>query len=46
MSGFTRDNGKFIMALQEKLSYDNSIDRCERLGFKRIFLWPHLMKNW
>ena len=28
------------MALQEKLSYDNSIDRCERFGFKKTFLWP------
>ena len=32
------DNGKFIMAFQEKLSYDNSIDRCERFGFKNTFL--------
>ena len=45
MSGFTTDNGKFIMALPEKLSYDNSIDRCERFGFKRTFLWLHLVKN-
>ena len=37
------DNDKFIMALQEKLSYDNSIDRCERFGFKKTFLWPIFM---
>ena len=38
MSGFTTDNGKFIMPLQEKLSYSKSFDHCDRLGFQNSFL--------
>ena len=34
MSGFTTENGKFIMFLEEKLSYGNSFDRCDSFGFK------------
>ena len=34
MSGFTTNNGKFIMPLQEKFSYKNSIDYCDSFGFK------------
>ena len=34
MSGFITDNGKYIMPLQEKLSYYNSVDRCNSFGFK------------
>ena len=33
MSGFTTENGKYILPLEEKLSYDNSFDRCDRFGF-------------
>ena len=33
MSGFTTENGKFIMPLQEKLSYGHSFDRCDSFGF-------------
>ena len=33
MSGFTTANGKFIMPLKEKLSYDDSSNRCESEGF-------------
>ena len=28
MSGATTENGKFIMPLQEKMSYNDSSDRC------------------
>ena len=28
MSGETTENGKFIMSLQEKMSYSDSSDRC------------------
>ena len=35
MSGFTTDNGKFIMPLQEKFSYKNSFEHCDSLGFKK-----------
>ena len=38
MTGATTDNGKFIMPLEEKLSYDDSFDRCESEGFSLI-LW-------
>ena len=34
MSGFTTDNGKFIMPLHEKLPYYSSVDRCDSFGFK------------
>ena len=34
MSGFTTEKGKFIMPLQEKLSYSSSFDRCDSLGFR------------
>ena len=34
MSGYTTERGKFIMPVQEKLSYDNSFGRCESFGFK------------
>ena len=33
MSGFTTDNGKYIMPLQEKLSYYNAVDHCDSFGF-------------
>ena len=33
MSGFTTENAKFIMPLEEKMSYDNSVDTCESFGF-------------
>ena len=33
MSGFTTDNGKYIMPSQEKLSYYDSVDRCDSFGF-------------
>ena len=33
MSGTTTDNGKFIMPLKEKLSYDDSSGRCDSEGF-------------
>jgi len=33
MTGATSDNGNFIMPLEEKLSYDDSVDRCESKGF-------------
>ena len=42
MSGFTRQNAKFIMPLQEKMSYDNSVDSCDSFGFTSTFLWPRL----
>ena len=38
MSGFITDNGKYIMPLQEKLSYYNSVDRCNSFGFKTILI--------
>ena len=34
MSGSTTKNGKFIRALNEKLTYDDSIKRCKRNGLK------------
>ena len=34
MSGYTTERGKFIMPVQEKLSYDNSFGRCESFGFR------------
>ena len=37
MSGYTTNNGKFIMPLQEKLTYNNALDRCESFGFKNHF---------
>ena len=37
MSGFTTDNGKFIMPLQEKLPYYNSLDRCDSFGFNNHY---------
>ena len=37
MSGFTTENGKFIMPLKEKLSYENSFDRCDRFGLTNDF---------
>ena len=33
MAGFTTENGKFIMPLQEKMSYQSSFDRCDSFGF-------------
>ena len=39
LSGFTTESGKFIMPLQEKLSYENSVDLCDSFGFKKPFLW-------
>ena len=33
MSGATTENGKFIMPLKEKLSYDDSLGRCDSEGF-------------
>ena len=33
MSGFTSENGKFIMPIKEKLNYNDSFDRCESEGF-------------
>ena len=37
MSGFTTEVGKFIMPLEEKLSFENSFDRCDRFGFTNHF---------
>ena len=37
MSGFTTEVGKFIMPLEEKLSFENSFDRCDRFGFTNDF---------
>ena len=33
MSGFTTKNGKFMMPLEDKLTYTDSISRCDSLGF-------------
>ena len=33
MSGATTENGKFIMPLKEKLSYNDSSHRCNSEGF-------------
>ena len=38
MSGFTTNNAKFIMPLQEKMSYRNSLDRCNSFGFTNHFM--------
>ena len=38
MSGATTENGKFIMPLEEKLSYGDSSDRCDGWGFAIGFL--------
>ena len=38
MLGATAENGKFIMPLNEKMSYGDSSDRCESKGFA-ILLW-------
>ena len=38
MSGFTTENGKFIMPLQDKMSYDNSSNHCDSFGFTNYFL--------
>ena len=45
MSGFTTETGKFVMPLQEKLSYSNSFDHCDRLGFQNSFLLLDPIKN-
>ena len=37
MSGFTIKNGKFVLPLQEKMSYENSPDRCDSFGFTNHF---------
>ena len=37
MSGFTNENGKFIMPLQEKMSYKNSMNTCDSFGFINHF---------
>ena len=37
MSGFTTEHGKFIMPLQEKLSYGDSSDHCSSFGFTKHF---------
>ena len=37
MSGFTTENAKFIMPLQEKMSYDNAFDSCDSFGFTNQF---------
>lgn len=33
MPGFTTDNAKFIMPIQEKMTYRSSFDRCDGFGF-------------
>ena len=38
MLGETAENGKFIMPLNEKMSYGDSSARCESKGFA-ILLW-------
>ena len=47
MSGFTTENGKFIMPLQEKNSYGNSVDQCESFGFSNhihyVIWWKLLL---
>ena len=37
MSGFTTENDKYILPLQEKLSYKHAFDRCDRFGFTNHF---------
>ena len=37
MSGFTTENAKFIMPLQEKMLYDDSFDSCDSFGFTNQF---------
>ena len=37
MSGFTTENAKFIMPLEEKMSYDNAFDSCDSFGFTNKF---------
>ena len=44
MSGFTTDNGKFLMPLQEKFSYHDSFKHCDSHGFKKTFLWSDRIK--
>ena len=39
MPGFTTENGKFIMPLQEKMSYHSSFDRCHSYGFTNHSYW-------
>ena len=33
MIGFTTENGKFLMPLEEKFSYDDAVGRCDSFGF-------------
>ena len=37
MSAITTKDAKFIMPLQEKMSYDDSFDKCDRFGFTNQF---------
>ena len=58
MSGFTTENAKFIMPLQNKMSYDDSFDSCDSFGFTNQFyvvplklinyqkLYESLKKTW
>ena len=39
MSGFTTENAKFIMPLQNKMSYDDSFDSCDSFGFTNQFYY-------
>ena len=46
MPGFTTENAKFIMPLQEKMSYGNSFDRCDSLDSNIIhWTWFDLTNN-
>ena len=38
MIGFTTENGKFLMPLEEKFSYDDAVTRCDSFGFKANYL--------
>ena len=38
MSGFTTETGKFIMPVKEKLTYKDSINRCDSWDSKNVFM--------
>ena len=45
MSGSTTKNGKFIMPLGEKLTYTDSVSRCDSWGFIDLSLQNFTMKK-
>ena len=45
MSGFTTETGKFIMPFEEKLTYKDSMNRCDSRDSKKRFHGLQLMSH-